>query len=246
MLVRSPSRVETTATGGAEDAQGAPPSLPTMAEPAEGAATAKVVLDRRAAKGAKNAVRKILRMVRLAASTLVGLAVVLVIVGGLLVRQSPAGYSTILGHPLLRVLSGSMTPTFRTGDLVIDQPISAQAATSLHVGEIVTFDEPGSNGALLVTHRIYQVIPAAHGPGGLRTVSYVTKGDANNTPDSWRVVPSEVLARYEFRLPDGGYVLSVLRSRWSLVAGIVFLLAWALAGWRLERRRREMGARLEP
>ncbi len=164
-----------------------------------------------------------LRLARRLGTVVVGAAIVVVLGAAVLVRQSPLGYAELLGHPVMKVVSGSMTPTFRTGDLILDNPLSRAAAGSLHVGEIVTFQEPGSGGAVLVTHRIYRVLPAR---GGARMVSYETKGDANNAPDVWRVVPSEVLARYTWRIPDGGYVLTVLESRWTLAGAVVLLLAW--------------------
>ena len=183
------------------------------------------------------------RLVRRVGTVLAGVVLVVVLAAAVLVRQSPLGYAELLGHPVMKVVSGSMTPTFRTGDLVVDDPLSRASAGSLHVGEIVTFQEPGSGGAVLVTHRIYRVIPAR---GGARTVSYETKGDANNAPDVWRVVPAEVLARYGWRIPDGGYVLTVLESGWTLAGVVALLLAWvatALVGREADRHTVGNGGR---
>ena len=87
------------------------------------------------------------------------------------------GQYTVFGHPVMVVLSGSMTPVIRTGDLVIDNPVTAEGASNLHVGQIISFrSAPGSS--TIFTHRIVGVTTT----GG--TVSYITKGDANNAPDA--------------------------------------------------------------
>jgi signal peptidase len=173
-----------------------------------------------------------------------GVVVAATFVAAILVRTSSMGASEVLGHPVLKVLSGSMTPTFRTGDLVVDRPLPRAATESLHVGEIVTFREPGSGGSVLVTHRIFRVVRQAGPGGGPAQVAYETKGDANNSPDLWRVTPSEVVGRYEWRIPDGGYVLNVLESRWMLGAGLLLLVAWVLGGvaWRDRDAREPAGA----
>lgn len=159
---------------------------------------------------------------------------VVVLVAGIglavLTRTAPSGVPEILGHPVLKVLSGSMTPTFRTGDLIVDRPIGPSAAAALHVGEIATFAEPGSGGSVLVTHRIYRVLHSTASVGNARAVVYMTKGDANNAPDPWRVVPSEVVGLYQWRIPDGGYALRALESRWIFTLALVAATAWIFGG----------------
>ena len=126
------------------------------------------------------------------------------------------------GHPVLTVLSGSMSPVIRTGDLIVDTPLSPGAATHLHVGQIVSFrDSPGSN--VIVTHRIVGVTHAS----GL--VSYVTKGDANATSDPVARPASDVIGVFGFAVPRGGYVLNALHKPLVLSLLVASVLLWFVA-----------------
>lgn len=181
------------------------------------------------------------RMFKAAATALLVLILAGTITTGILMRRSSDGVATLLGHPVLVVLSGSMVPTFRTGDLVIDDPITRKAATELRVGQIITFrvsDFP--SGTILVTHRIFRVLKAAPSSKAASSrVTYMTKGDANNAPDSWTVAPSQILGMYQARIPDGGYVLRFLESGLGFASALVLAVAWIASG---EFRRRWRGA----
>jgi signal peptidase len=142
------------------------------------------------------------------ASSLVGtvFAVLVVMVAAAVVvvaaatRLSSKDQYTAFGHPILVVLSGSMSPAIKTGDLIFEDGLSAQQAQHLRVGQVVTFaDPPGSQ--TTVTHRIVRVIHR----GG--RVFYVTKGDANQSADTPPRPASAAIGRYAGKLPRGGYFL---------------------------------------
>lgn len=141
--------------------------------------------------------------------------VVLAVFLAVFIRHGANGQTTLFGRPVYSVASGSMTPTFDTGDLIIDSPISATAAAHLHKGQIITFNAtPSAAGGtpLVITHRIFAVVK---GPvvAGAQTVQYRTKGDANNAPDQTLVAPASILGLYQGqRLPFGGYLLSTLHQ----------------------------------
>jgi signal peptidase len=148
------------------------------------------------------------------------------------------GQYTAFGHPVMTMLSGSMTPVIRTGDLIIDNPVTAAQARGLRPGQIVSVREaPGST--VIITHRIVAV-KAARG-----SVSYLTKGDENNAPDTTVRAPSDVIGVFRFAIPRGGYALSALHR--PLVLGLLFAspVLWFLAGplFRLARRMDEPDAR---
>ena len=139
-------------------------------------------------------------------------AAVLATVIAIATHFSRNGEYTAFGHPVMTVLSGSMTPVIRTGDLIIDNPVTPAQATSLHPGQIISVREaPGSQS--VITHRIVAV-KVTHG-----TVSYVTKGDANNAPDSTPRPASDVVGVFRFAVPRGGYVLAALHR--PLVLGLL-------------------------
>lgn len=97
-------------------------------------------------------------------------------------------------YRIMVVLSGSMAPTLRAGDAVLIR----SGATSIHEGDIVTFQREGQ----LVTHRVVEV-ESAH---------LVTRGDANNAADPWTVPISAVEGLYILRLPFLGYLVWFARQ----------------------------------
>lgn len=136
---------------------------------------------------------------------------------------SPKGQYGVFGHPVMIVLSGSMTPVIRTGDLVIDDSVTAAQARHLHVGQIISVrDTPGSQ--TIITHRIVGVLHT----GG--RVSYITKGDANQTADATPRPASDVVGVFSTAIPRGGYILNALHQ--PLVLGLILAspILWFVAG----------------
>lgn len=134
---------------------------------------------------------------------------------------SPPGEYTVFGHPVMSVLSGSMSPSIKTGDLVFDNPLSHSQAEHLRVGQIISFH----SGDKVFTHRIHAVEEA----GG--SVAYQTKGDRNNAPDQALVLPSQIVGLYHAKVPFGGYILAALHKPVSLVLLLASPLLWLLSGW---------------
>jgi signal peptidase len=135
----------------------------------------------------------------------------------------------------MTVLSGSMTPVVRTGDLIIDSPVTPEQASSLQPGQIISVREaPGSRS--IITHRIVGV-KVAHG-----MVSYVTKGDANNAPDKALRPASDVVGVFRFAVPRGGYFLAALHR--PLVLGLLLAspLLMLLTGQVFQFARRAAGS----
>jgi signal peptidase len=109
------------------------------------------------------------------------------------------------------VLSGSMEPVLDTGDMVVDQQI---APADARPGDVVTFRDPGSQ-SRLITHRLRSVSIS----GG--TARMVTKGDANDTTESWTVPVTGKIGRVAYRLPKLGYALALTHGRNSKLLLIV-------------------------
>jgi signal peptidase len=110
-----------------------------------------------------------------------------------------AGAPRVFGFTSLTVLSGSMEPAMKTGDLVVGRPIPAERA---EVGDVVSFREPGTQ--RLVTHRV-RGIRIANGIAHL-----TTKGDANNAPERWSISRHGKVSRALYRLPKLGYARSLI------------------------------------
>lgn len=122
----------------------------------------------------------------------------LVVLGLLAITIGPR----FLPYQALIVRSGSMAPTIPTGSIVFYTKI---ASSKVKVGDVIVFQKPGSTNEK-VTHRVYKI---GQGPTGLY---FITKGDANGTPDDWQVpaVGTGWIAR--FHLPSVGYALVYLQS----------------------------------
>ncbi|MGH9070431.1 MAG: signal peptidase I [Acidimicrobiales bacterium] len=195
--------------------------------------------------GAQPSKRRRNPVVRVVEWILAVIVVVLVLVAIFLavsIRHTSTGQTTLFGRPVYSVASGSMTPTFDTGDLILDNTLSTSAAEHLHKGQVITFNAApttGGGSSLVITHRIYAVIK---GPvvAGVQTVSYRTKGDANNAPDQGSVPATAVLGVYQQRVPFGGYVLSTLHQPLTFVILILIPVVY-LIGEEIRRRWVRLG-----
>lgn len=120
--------------------------------------------------------------------------------GGLLLAVTVPRFA---GFEVLMVLSGSMSPALETGDVVVD---SRTAPSEARIGDVVTFRDP-EQPARLITHRVRAM------RAGPETVTFVTKGDANNTVETWDVATEGTIGRVEYRVPRLGYAIAWVKGR---------------------------------
>ncbi len=138
----------------------------------------------------------------------------------------------------LTVLSGSMSPTYAPGDVVVVRPA---AATSLAIGDVITF-QANSGDPALTTHRITGVVLGGDGP------SYVTQGDANGATDARPVTAAQIRGKVWYSLPLVGYAALWAAGgplRTALDLGALALLVYGgylVAGGVRERRRKAVPA----
>jgi signal peptidase len=120
------------------------------------------------------------------------------------------------------VRSGSMSPTIPVGSLVI---ATRTPADRLHVGDVIVFERPDRPGTMVV-HRIAAVEQTPTGR------AFLTKGDANGSPDAWLVRASGEGWRAEYSLSRLGFIvgwLHVALSRRGWLGAFAILVAtWAL------------------
>jgi signal peptidase I len=110
------------------------------------------------------------------------------------------------GRPLT-VMSGSMEPTIKTGDVLVAREISPLDARR---GDVVSFRDP-DRGGLLVTHRVRSMSRSGD------KVAFVTKGDANNSSERWRVGTNDRISRTMYRIPAVGRVLAFSHTRQGIL-----------------------------
>jgi signal peptidase len=116
------------------------------------------------------------------------------------------------GYRLYIVHTGSMTPTFKPGDAVIDRP-----SRQIKPGQVITFRHSAAPD--VVTHRVTEVTAA-----GL----IHTKGDANPTADVWDIRPDMVRGSVAWQVPRLGYLLVFLKQPAGIGALAGSLLALSL------------------
>jgi signal peptidase len=128
--------------------------------------------------------------------------------GGIL---AAAALPVLIGFRSFVVMSGSMEPAIRVGDVVVTSPASP---LGLRPGDVVTFKDPTVPGRL-ITHRVLR-LSARTG-----SVSVVTKGDANHSVEQWSIPANGRLGIVRYRIPKLGYLLVWLRRPAGRLAFIV-------------------------
>jgi signal peptidase len=136
-------------------------------------------------------------------------------------------------YQALVVRSGSMSPTIPTGSIVF---YKKEAAADVKVGDVIVFAKPGQADEK-VTHRVFRISSGATGR------YFTTKGDANGSPDDWRIPAVGTGWVAAFHVPVAGYALVDLQSTTArllllLVPAILLGLITLYEIW----RDRERGA----
>ena len=134
-------------------------------------------------------------------------------------------------HPIqaFYVRTGSMSPSIPVGALVV---ATRASAGDLDPGDVIVFQRPDRPG-MLVVHRIASVEQTASGP------VFVTKGDANGSPDGWEVPASGDGWRAVYSISRVGFVVgwlhaAVSRRGWLGSLAIVVAAYALIVIWRSE------------
>jgi signal peptidase len=111
------------------------------------------------------------------------------------------------------VLTDSMYPTIKSGDLVI---CNTAKAKDVKEGDIMSFFDPAGNGSTVVTHRVVEVITNEDG-----SLSFRTRGDANNADDSELVPEKNVIGIYWKKIPGAGNVAMFMQTTQGLIICVI-------------------------
>jgi signal peptidase len=153
-----------------------------------------------------------------------------------------AGVALILvpkltGSRPLTVLTGSMSPEYPAGDVIVVRPADTE---DLRIGDVITFQAESGNPEL-TTHRIVGAVLTAEG------MQYRTRGDANGADDSVPVRPEQVRGEVWYSVPKLGYVATwasgaTVRTIVDVAAaGLLLYGGFLLTSGMLDRRRRKPG-----
>ncbi len=122
-----------------------------------------------------------------------------------------SGQDFLANHRFMVVLSNSMYPAFKQGDLLVVNT----GPRNYRVGDVITYQDP-RGGERLITHRILEAVQ--NPPAKM----YLTKGDANKLPDAYLVSAKLIVGLYKFKFPYAGHLINVVQTRWG------FLILWSV------------------
>ncbi len=108
------------------------------------------------------------------------------------------------GYSALIVLSGSMEPTIKIGEVIV-----IHAQKDYKIKDILTYRE----GGILVTHRIVDETET----------TYTTRGDANNTDDS-PIKKTQAIGKTIFHIPYLGKAILFVQSPIGLASVLAVLI----------------------
>ena len=109
------------------------------------------------------------------------------------------------GYKLYTVQSGSMQPAISVGSLIIVKPFS-----QYNLEDIVTYQKED----FTTTHRIQEIKKEND------TTLYITKGAANEAPDSEPIFSNQILGKTIFSLPFLGRPVAFAKTQ----TGFIFLI----------------------
>lgn len=144
--------------------------------------------------------KAIKKIVKTIGAILVGCILFINIYNFIQIRVLHKDVGTINGYAFLEVISGSMEPTIKVGDLVVINTNDKD----IKENDVITYASP--NGSL-VTHRVTE--SSSNG--------FITKGDANNTVDEKIVNKNNIVGKYTFRIPYFGIVLNAFQKPLTLI-----------------------------
>lgn len=168
--------------------------------------------------------------------TVLGIIICIILIPLLLINiiliiegfTNPDEVPALAGYSPMMVLTDSMSPKIKSGDLIVIKEIDP---TTLKVDDIITFFDPAGNGQTTVTHRILKI----ENIGG--KLMFETQGDNNNTPDRLLVEAEAVIGIYLFRIPIVANIIMFMQTVPGLIL-CIFVPLIALAAYDLFRRKK--------
>ncbi len=146
----------------------------------------------------------------------------LLLIAGALLFAGLAVGPHLLGYQTVTMLTGSMSPTIRPGDVVVDTP---EPVGAVRPGQIISYHVP------LEDHRVvsHRIVSVAQTPGGAVTVR--TKGDANASEDPWT---AQLQGQQDWQVrtvvPRLGALIGLLRGPYLMRLVLIALLMLATDG----------------
>ncbi len=143
------------------------------------------------------------------------IAIIIILLGffGINLFNSLSGSDNTSAPRLLNVLTGSMSPVVKAGDMIVIKKVPFD---SLKPKDIVTY----RRGNILITHRVMSIDD--------KTV--ITRGDANNVDDE-PIYKVDIVGKYLFKIPYGGYLSNALKRPYVLIPILSLLFIYIIYGY---------------
>ena len=130
------------------------------------------------------------------------------------------GLGSVFGYSFLNVLTGSMSPAFNVGDMIVVKPCKPER---VRVGDDVTY-RPSDHPDALITHRVVDILTERGGEQGLW---FVAKGLNNNYADP-PFQASQLMGKVIMRLPGLGAVMGWVGGHRAISIVAALLLCFFL------------------
>lgn len=144
---------------------------------------------------------------------------------------NPDEYPSFAGYNMMIVLSPSMEDTIMSGDLIVvknaePEDIKGESSAGAQDGDIISFFDPDSSKQSVLTHRC-KTVRETDGK-----ISFITKGDNNNSEDLSPCPAENLIGTYVTRIPGAGNIAMWLQTVPGLIVcvavPIVLLVAYDL------------------
>lgn len=157
------------------------------------------------------------RIFRIVRTIFIYVLAVGIIVAALLFAASNSPSKSLFGYRYYTVLTPSMEPVYSVGDMVF---VKITSADQINVGDVITFN-PSSDGEAYLTHRVTEKYDNYNNTG---VICFRTKGDANDSDDSFLIDESRVIGVVKAGIPILGYVTRFVQLRWYLILPLIVLI----------------------
>lgn len=158
-----------------------------------------------------------LRALHIVRSIFIYLLAAGIIVAALLFAASNSPDKSIFGYRYYTVLTPSMEPAYSVGDMVF---VKVENAALIKVGDVITFN-PSSDGDAYLTHRVTEKLDDYEGTG---VTCFRTRGDANDSEDSFLIDEGRVIGVVRLGIPMLGYIVRFVRLKWYFVLPTILLI----------------------
>jgi signal peptidase len=120
-------------------------------------------------------------------------------------------YLHIFGWRFDAVLTGSMSPTYRIGGMVVVRPVDPY---SVKVGDVITFKPPFAND-FLITHRVIER------DWENNSLGFLTQGDGVDRPDGYFIPAENVRGTVLVYLPFFGYFAEFVKTPLGILVCLI-------------------------